>query len=108
MVKIGQAIFTIILKLSKKVEFVEPDEPRISSIDDALLKIGLENAKCISQNVSVFNLMENVDFPRCFKFVSFWQHIFGVAMASSALCDFTGIKTRTRLTLVALYMTSEN
>ena len=90
LVRIDQAISTRILKVSNKVEFVEPDEPRITSIHDALHKIGLENAKRISLNVSVLNLMENVDFPRCFKFVSLWQHSLGVAVASSVLSDFTG------------------
>ena len=90
LVRIDQAISTRILKVSNKVEFVEPDEPRITSIHDALHKIGLENAKRISLNVSVLNLMENVDFPRCFKFVSLWQHSLGVAVASSVLSDVTG------------------
>ena len=57
LVRIDQAISTRILKVSNKVEFVEPDEPRITSIHDALHKIGLENAKRISLNVSVLNLM---------------------------------------------------
>ncbi len=90
LVRMDQAISARILKVSNKVEFVEPDESRITSIHDALHKIGLENAKRISLNVSVLNLMENVDYPRCFKFLSLWQHSLGVAVASSVLSDFTG------------------
>jgi putative nucleotidyltransferase with HDIG domain len=90
LVEIDQAIATRILKVANKVEFIEPDEPRITSIHDALHKIGLENAKRISLNVSVLHLMENVEFPRMFSFASLWQHSLGVAVASSILAEETG------------------
>ena len=60
LIEIDQAITSRILKVSNKVEFLEPDEPRITSVHDALHKIGLEHAKRISLNVSVLDLMENV------------------------------------------------
>ena len=90
LVEIDQAISARILKVANKVEFIEPDEPRITSIHDALHKIGLENAKRISLNVSVLHLMENVEFPRAFSFASLWQHCLGVAVASSVLAEETG------------------
>jgi putative nucleotidyltransferase with HDIG domain len=90
LIEIDQAITSRILKVSNKVEFLEPDEPRITSIHDALHKIGLEHAKRISLNVSVLHLMENVEFPPTFRFASLWQHCLGVAVASSVLAEVTG------------------
>ena len=87
LVEVDQAIATRILKVSNKVEFLEPDEPRITSIHDALHKIGLEHAKRISLNVSVLNLMEHVEFPKDFRFPSLWRQCLGVAVASSVLSD---------------------
>src|SRR6056300_966644 len=57
LVEIDQAITTEILKVANKVEFTEPHEERIVTIHDALHKIGFENAKRISLNVSVLKLM---------------------------------------------------
>ncbi|MBT3636386.1 MAG: HDOD domain-containing protein [Opitutae bacterium] len=90
LIEVDQAITSRILKVSNKVEFLEPDEPRITSVHDALHKIGLEHAKRISLNVSVLHLMENVEFPRIFSFASLWQHSLGVAVASSVLAEETG------------------
>ena len=90
LVEVDQAIASRILKVSNKVEFLEPDEPRITSVHDALHKIGLEHAKRIALNVSVLNLMENVEFPPDFRFAFLWQHSLGVAVASSILSEATG------------------
>ncbi len=90
LIEVDQAITSRILKVSNKVEFLEPDEARITSVQDALHKIGLENAKRISLNVSVLHLMEKVEFPRTFTFASLWQHSLGVAVASSVLAEETG------------------
>jgi len=90
LIEIDQAITSRILKVSNKVEFLEPDEPRITSVHDALHKIGLEHAKRISLNVSVLDLMENVEFPPTFRFASLWQHSLGVAVASSILAEELG------------------
>ena len=90
LIEIDQAIASRVVKVSNKFEFLEPDEPAITTIHDALHKIGLENAKRISLNVSVLNLMQNVDFPSTFRFSSLWQHSLGVAVASAVLSDFTG------------------
>ena len=90
LIEIDQAITSRILKVSNKVEFLEPEEPRITSVHDALQKIGLEHAKRISLNVSVLDLMENVEFPPTFRFASLWQHCLGVAVASSILAEELG------------------
>ena len=90
LIEIDQAIAARIVKVSNKFEFLEPDEPAITTIQDALHKIGLENAKRISLNVSVLNLMHNIEFPRSFRFASLWQHCLGVAVASSVLAEETG------------------
>ena len=90
LIEVDQAITSRILKVSNKVEFLEPDEPRITSVHDALHKIGLEYAKRISLNVSVLDLMENVEFPPTFRFASLWQHCLGVAVASSILAEELG------------------
>ena len=63
LVEIDQAITAEILKVSNKVEFIEPDEPRIVTIHDALQKIGFENAKRIALNVTVLKLMKITKFP---------------------------------------------
>ena len=90
LIEIDQAITSRILKVSNKVEFLEPDEPRITSVHDALHKIGLEHAKRISLNVSVLDLMENVEFPPTFRFAYLWQHCLGVSVASSILAEELG------------------
>lgn len=90
LIEVDQAIAFRVLKVSNKVEFLEPDESRITSVQDALHKIGLEHAKRISLNVSVLNLMESVEFPPTFRFSALWQHCLGVAVASSVLAEATG------------------
>ena len=45
LVEVDQSITTQILQVSNKVEFTEPGEQRITTIHDALHKLGFENAK---------------------------------------------------------------
>ena len=92
LVEIDQAITAEILKVSNKVEFIEPDEPRIVTIHDALQKIGFENAKRISLNVSVLKLMKITKFPVNFCCEQLWQHSLGVAVASSELAELIGFE----------------
>ena len=67
LVEIDQAITTEILKVANKVEFTEPHEDRIVTIHDALHKIGFENAKRISLNISVLKLIRITKFPQNFQ-----------------------------------------
>ena len=92
LVQIDQAITAQILKVSNKVEFLEPDEPRIVTIHDALHKIGFENAKRISLNFSVLKIMKITKFPINFNCEQLWQHSLGVAVASSVLAERVGFE----------------
>jgi putative nucleotidyltransferase with HDIG domain len=92
LVEIDQAITAEILKVANKVEFIEPDEPRIVTIHDALQKIGFENAKRIALNVTVLKLMKITKFPINFCCEQLWQHSLGVAVASSELAELIGFE----------------
>lgn len=88
LVMIDKSITAQILKVSNKLEFLEPHEPRIVTIHDALHKIGFENAKRIALNFSVLKIMKITNFPRNFCCEDLWQHSLGVAVASSVISDF--------------------
>ena len=89
LVEIDQAITTEILKVANKVEFTEPHEDRIVTIHDALHKIGFENAKRISLNISVLKLIRITKFPQNFCSEQLWQHSLGVAVASAELAQIS-------------------
>lgn len=85
LVMIDKSITAQILKVSNKIEFLEPHEPRILTIHDALHKIGFENAKRIALNFSVLKIMKITNFPKEFCCEDLWQHSLGVAVASSVI-----------------------
>lgn len=85
---VDKSITAQILKVSNKLEFLEPHEPRIMTIHDALHKIGFENAKRIALNFSVLKIMKITSFPKNFSCADLWQHSLGVAVASSVISDF--------------------
>ena len=87
LVMIDKSITAQILKVSNKIEFLEPHEPRILTIHDALHKIGFENAKRIALNFSVLKIMKITNFPRNFCCEDLWQHSLGVAVASSLISE---------------------
>ena len=58
LVEVDQSITTQVLQVANKVEFTEPGEERITTIHDALHKLGFENAKKIALNVSVLKVNE--------------------------------------------------
>lgn len=87
LVMIDKSITAQILKVSNKIEFLEPHEPRIVSIHDALHKIGFENAKRIALNFSVLKIMKIANFPKAFCCEDLWQHSLGVAVASSVISE---------------------
>lgn len=87
LVMIDKSITAQILKVSNKLEFLEPHEPRIVTIHDALHKIGFENAKRIALNFSVLKIMKITNFPRNFCCEDLWQHSLGVAVASSLISE---------------------
>ena len=93
LVEIDQAITAQILKVSNKIEFLEPHEPRIVTIHDALHKIGYENAKRIALNFSVLKIMRITKFPTDFCCEDLWQHSLGVAVASSVISERLGLES---------------
>jgi len=90
LVEVDQSITTQILQVSNKVEFTEPGEERITTIHDALHKLGFENAKKIALNVSVLKLMKLTKSTVDFSGEDLWQHSLGVAIASSEISKLVG------------------
>ena len=90
LVEVDQSITTQILQVSNKVEFTEPGEERITTIHDALHKLGFENAKKIALNVSVLKLMKLTKSTVNFSCEDLWQHSLGVAIASSEISNLVG------------------
>ena len=90
LVQVDQSITTQILQVSNKVEFTEPGEERITTIHDALHKLGFENAKKIALNVSVLKLIKLTKSTVNFSCEDLWQHSLGVAIASSEISNLVG------------------
>jgi len=90
LVEVDQSITTQILQVSNKVEFTEPGEERITTIHDALHKLGFENAKKIALNVSVLKLMKLTKSTVNFSCEDLWQHSLGVAIASAEISNLVG------------------
>ncbi len=90
LVEVDQSITTQILQVSNKVEFTEPGEERITTIHDALHKLGFDNAKKIALNVSVLKLMRLPKSTVNFCCEDLWQHSLGVAIASSEISKLVG------------------
>ena len=90
LVQVDQSITTQILQVSNKIEFTEPGEERITTIHDALHKLGFENAKKIALNVSVLKLMKLTKSTVNFSCEDLWQHSLGVAIASSEISNLVG------------------
>ena len=90
LVEVDQSITTQILQVSNKVEFTEPGQERITTIHDALHKLGFENAKKIALNVSVLKLMKLTKSTVNFSCEDLWQHSLGVAIASSEISNLVG------------------
>ncbi len=90
LVQVDQSITTQILQVSNKVEFTEPGEERITTIHDALHKLGFENAKKIALNISVLKLMKLTKSTVNFSCEDLWQHSLGVAIASSEISNLVG------------------
>ena len=87
-IRIDQSISLEILKVVNKGEFLEPGEKRITSIHDAIHKLGFENAQKIIMNVSVLPFFSETKFPLFFKVESLWKHCVGVALGCYVISDF--------------------
>ena len=90
LVEVDQSITTQVLQVANKVEFTEPGEERITTIHDALHKLGFENAKKIALNVSVLKLMKLTKSTVNFSGEDLWQHSLAVAVASSEISKLVG------------------
>lgn len=87
-VKLDPSIFSQILKVVNTVQYRGDEEPRISNLDDAMQRLGLEKVKRIALNTLVLTLFNGVIFPSKFSPESLWTHSVGVAIASANLVDF--------------------
>ena len=87
-IRIDQSISLEILKVVNKVEFLEPHEERITSIHEAIHKLGFENVQKIIMNVSVLPFFSETKFPLFFKVESLWKHCVGVALGCYVISDF--------------------
>ena len=87
-VKLDPSIFSQILKVVNTVQYRGDVEPRISNLDDAMQRLGLEKVKRIALNTSVLTLFKGIRFPSKFSPESLWTHSVGVAIASANLVDF--------------------
>ena len=86
-IKNDKAIFSKILKFANNVEYRQGSAERITSISDAIQRLGLENVKKIALNTSVFKLFEELEGSSDFKLEDLWMHSCGVAIASEALAE---------------------
>ena len=87
-IKLDPSIFSQILKVVNTVQYRGDEEPRISNLDDAMQRLGLEKVKRIALNTSVLTLFKGIRFPSKFSPESLWTHSVGVAIASANLVDF--------------------
>ena len=87
-IKLDTSIFSQILKVVNTVQYRGDAEPRISNLDDAMQRLGLEKVKRIALDTSVLTLFKGIRFPSKFSPESLWTHSVGVAIASSNLADF--------------------
>ncbi len=87
-IRIDQSISLEILKVVNKGEFLEPGEKRITSIHEAIHKLGFENVQKIIMNVSVLPFFSKTKFPLFFKVESLWKHCVGVALGCHVISDF--------------------
>ena len=87
-IRLDPSIYAQILKVVNTVQYRGDGEPRISNLDDAMQRLGLEKVKRIALNNSVLALFEKVKFPNNFSPESLWIHSVGVAVTSSCLADF--------------------
>ena len=90
LVEVDQSITLQVLQVANKVEFTEPGEERITTIHDALHKLGFDNAKKIALNVSVLKLMKLPKSTVSFCCEDLWQHSLAVAVASSEISKLVG------------------
>ena len=90
-IKLDPSIFSHILKIVNTVQYRGDGEPRISDINDAMQRLGLEKVKRIALNTSVLTLFKGITFPSKFSPELLWTHSVGVAIASANLVEFLNL-----------------
>ena len=90
-IKLDPSIFSQILKIVNTVQYRGDGEPRISNLNDAMQRLGLEKVKRIALNTSVLTLFKGITFPSKFSPESLWIHSVGVAIASANLVEFLNL-----------------
>ena len=90
-IKLDPSIYSQILKVVNTVQYRGNEEPRISNLDDAMQRLGLEKVKKIALNTAVLTLFEDISFPNKFSPESLWIHSVGVAVTSSSLAEFLNL-----------------
>ena len=87
-IKMDLSIYSQILKVVNTVQYRGEGESRITSLDDAMQRLGLEKVKRIALNTSVLTLFSGAEFNNNFSPETLWTHSVGVAVASASLADF--------------------
>lgn len=90
-IKLDPSIYSQILKVVNTFQYRGNEEPRISNLDDAMQRLGLEKVKKIALNTAVLTLFEDISFPNKFSPESLWIHSVGVAVTSSSLAEFLNL-----------------
>ena len=96
-IRIDQSISLEILKVVNKGEFLEPGEKRITSIHDAIHKLGFENVQKIIMSVSGLAILFGNEVSLFFKVESLWKHCVGVALGCPSSVTFWNLKSTTKL-----------
>ena len=100
-IRIDQSISLEILKVVNKGEFLEPGEKRITSIHDAIHKLGFENAQKIIMNVwscLSFRKRSSLSFSKSSLFGS---TVWGSPSVVTSSVTFWSLKSMTKLMPVA-------
>ena len=87
LLRMDPAISTLLLKVANTTEFRQGSAERISSIEDALTRLGLDEVKKLALNISILELYGSVNVPDGFSLKSLWKHSVGVAVASAKLAE---------------------
>ncbi len=87
-IKMDPSIYSQTLKVVNTVQYRGEGESRITNLDDAMQRLGLEKVKRIALNTSVLTLFSGAEFTNNFSPETLWTHSVGVAVASASLADF--------------------
>ena len=84
-IKNDKSIYSNILKAANSFDNRKGSSERITSISDAIHRVGFEDVKKICINTSIFEVFSQTKTPVEFQIDDLWKHSCGVAIASEAL-----------------------